>query len=109
MATKLDDYLKKAKIDPRRLVVASHDLESLKPEDRAVRLLKKQAKGGNEKAKEAVVGKTRRKGRALSEPALRAALVGKPISPATKSRLVRAVNAVLAQKKKGEAKLKDLF
>ena len=106
--SKLSDYLQQQKIDPRRVLVASHDIEQLRPEDRAVRLAKKRLKGGDEKAKEAAE-KERRSGRPVSQPTLNRALGGAAVSPAAKSRIVRAVNAVLTQKKKSEVALRDLF
>jgi hypothetical protein len=108
--SKLSDYLKQQKIDPRRLLVASHDIEQLRPEDRAIRLAKKRLKGGDEKApvKEAAE-KERRSGRPVSQPTLDRALGGAALSPAAKSRILRAVNAVLTQKKKTEVALRDLF
>lgn len=106
--SKLNDYLKQQNIDPRRLLIASRDLEALRPEDRATRLAKKKARGGDESAKEAA-SKKPRSGRPVSEPTLARALAGDAVSGAAKTRLLRAVNAVLAQKKKGEASLRDLF
>ena len=42
--SKLSDYLKKNKIDARRVVAASKTIEGLRPEDRAIRLARKQTK-----------------------------------------------------------------
>lgn len=106
--SKLNDYLKTQKIDPRRILVASRDLENLRPEDRTVRLAKKRAKGGDESAKEAAA-KERRSGKPVSQPTLDRALAGQAVSGAAKTRIVRAVNAVLQQKKKSEIALRDLF
>lgn len=106
--SKLDDYLKTQKIDPRRILVASRDLENLRPEDRAVRLAKRRAKGGDESAKEAAA-KERRSGKPVSKPTLDRAIAGASVSGAAKTRIVRAVNAVLGQKKKSEIALRDLF
>jgi hypothetical protein len=106
--SKLNDYLTNQKIDPRRILIASRDLEKLRPEDRAVRLAKKQAKGGDESKKDAAA-KERRSGRAVSKPTLDRALAGGTLSPTAKTRITRAVNAVLAQKKKAEVALRDLF
>jgi hypothetical protein len=106
--SKLSDYLTQQKIDPRRVIVASRDIEKMRREDRAVRLAKKRVKGGDETAKEAAE-KERRSGRAVSQPTLDRALTGGALSPAAKTRIVRAVNAVLTQKKKSEVALRDLF
>jgi hypothetical protein len=108
--SKLEDYLKQQKVDPRTVLAASHGLEALQPEDRATRLTKKRARGGDEKAKEAVKEvKKPRSGKPLSRPTLDRALAGQPLSGAAKTRLLRALNVVLGAKKKGEATLRDLF
>ncbi len=106
--SKLSDYLKKNKIDARRVTAASKELEALRPEDRKIRLARVNAKGGDENAKELAAQK-RRSGRPLSRPAIARALAGSPVTRKTRARIVRAVNAVLAHKSKGEAKAADLF
>jgi hypothetical protein len=106
--SKLNDYLKQQNIDPRRVLIASRDIEALRPEDRATKLAKKKAKGGDEAAKEAAAKKPR-SGRPVSGPTLDRALAGASVSGAAKTRVLRAVNAVLVQKKKSEASLRDLF
>ena len=107
--SKLQDYLKNQNIDPRRVLAASHTLEASRPEDRATRLAKKRAKGGDESAKEAAAKKPAHSGKPLSRPTLDRALAGQSVSGSAKSRVLRALNVVLGQKKKGEASLKDLF
>jgi hypothetical protein len=106
--SKLEDYLKKQNIDARRILAASKDLEANRPEDRATRLAKKKAKGGDESAKEAAAKKPR-SGKPLSKPTLDRAIKGQPVSGPAKTRLLRALNVVLGAKKKGEATLRDLF
>jgi hypothetical protein len=106
--SKLSDYLKKHKVDPRRLLPASKQLEALQPEDRKIRLARIMVKGGDETAKE-LAGKKRRSGRALSAPTLQRALAGTALPRRARGRSVRAVNAVLAHKTKTEAKATDLF
>ncbi|MEI9949623.1 MAG: hypothetical protein WDO74_11745 [Pseudomonadota bacterium] len=44
MATKFAQFLQDNKIDPRRIVVASQELERLRPEDRKVKHQKRAAK-----------------------------------------------------------------
>jgi hypothetical protein len=110
--SKLEDYLKQQNVDPRRILAASHELEALRPEDRATRLAKKRVKGGDEAAKEAAkeaAAKKPRSGKPLSRPSLDRALAGTGISGAAKTRVLRALNIVLGQKKKGEATLRDIF
>jgi hypothetical protein len=110
--SKLSDYLKKQKIDARRVLAASGELEALRHEDRVIRLAKKVAKTGDEKAKEAakeVAAKKPRSGRPVSRPTLDRALGEGKISGPAKTRILRAVNHVLTTKKKSEAGLRDLF
>jgi hypothetical protein len=108
--SKLGDYLQKHKIDTRRVLAVSRRLEGLQPEDRAVRLARKAAKGGDESAKE-LAAKSRRTGRPVSRPTLERALSGKAVTRRARARIVRAVNAVRAHKSKskGEATAADLF
>ncbi|HEX7479678.1 MAG TPA: hypothetical protein VF331_17875 [Polyangiales bacterium] len=106
--SKLNDYLQKHKIDSRRITSASHDLEALRREDRVIKLAKQRAKAGDEKAKETAAQKPR-SGKPVSLPTLQRALGGGTLSGAAKTRIVRAVNAVLKVKKKNEAGLRDLF
>lgn len=106
--SKLDDYLQKHKIDARRVLAASKSIEALRPEDRAIRVARAAAKNGDEAAKE-TAAKPRRSGRPVSRPTIDRALAGKPVPRRARARIVRAVNAVLAHKSKGEAKATDLF
>ena len=109
---KLEDYLKKNKIDARRVLGASKGLERLQAEDRKIFAAKKKAKGGDDAAKEAakeLASKKPRSGHPVTAPSLNKALAGKGVSGSTKTRIVRAVNAVLAAKKKPEATFADLF
>jgi hypothetical protein len=110
--TKLADFLKKQKIDARRVIAASHDLEQLRFADRAIKQAKVTAKGADEKAKEAakeLAAKKPRSGRPVSTPQLDRALTGGELPGAAKTRILRAVNAVLTTKKKSEVTLRDLF
>ncbi|MDD9934405.1 MAG: hypothetical protein OXT09_12425 [Myxococcales bacterium] len=106
--SKLSDYLEKHKIDPRRVLVASKKLEALKPEDRAIRLARTRARKGDEKAKEAAAHKPR-SGKPVSATTLDRALAGGNLSGPARGRITRAVNAVLAQKSKGEVGAGELF
>lgn len=114
MPSKFAEFLDKNKIDSRRVLAASHKIERLLPEDRAVKLAKRQAKanpgtaapgGGEEKA----APKKPRSGRPLTPRAVAAAKSGKAITGPQKTRFVRAVNYVLSQKKKDSVDLKTLF
>ena len=102
-------YLAQAKIDPVRLLSASHAIESLRPEDRAIKRAKKAASGKDDDAAKAARSKKPRTGRPVTERLLVAAIGGKPVSGPAKHRLLRAVNAVHTAKKQPEADLRKLF
>lgn len=106
--SKFAQLLASKKIDPRRVIVASHKLETLKPEDRAIKLGKRKAKGG---AEEGAAKETRkpRSGRPVTQRAMDAALKGGAVSGPTKTRILRALNAVLAQKKQEPVDLRAIF
>jgi hypothetical protein len=111
MGTKIEEFLKDKKIDPRRILSASVKVERLRPEDRAIRLAKRQARKSEDQAKkkEGAAGKKPRSGRPITERALRAALQGSPLSGPAKTRLLRAINQVLEQKKQDRVGLSALF
>jgi hypothetical protein len=108
--SKLSDYLNKNKIDARRVVAASADIECNRPEDRAIAMARIQSKEGGTDAQKELAAKKRRGGRKLSRPELDRALGGQSLSRRGRARVIRAVNAVLKHKSKGgEAKAADLF
>jgi len=111
MATKIEDFLKDKKIDPRRLLAASSDLESFTREDRGLRLLKRVARKSEDaaKKKEGLAAKKPRTGRPVTSRAFSAAIAGKQISGPQKTRILRAVNHILAQKKQDAVELSALF
>ncbi len=104
---KLADFLKSKKLDARRVLAASHKLETLRTEDKAIKLAKRRAKSGDENAKKEE--RKPRTGRPVTERAMSAALAGKTISGPTKQRILRAVNHLLEQKKADKVELKTLF
>jgi len=107
MSSKFAEFLEKNKIDARRLIAASRKVEQLRPEDRAVKLAKRQAKAGGEK-KEGAPQKPR-SGRPVTPRAITAAQAGKTLTGPAKTRLVRAVNYLLSQKKAEPVELRKLF
>jgi hypothetical protein len=109
MASKFAEFLDKNKIDPRRVLVASRKLEQLQPEDRAARLKKRQAKKSEAAAAGEEKPKKPRSGRPVTRQALDAAKNGKALTGPAKTRIVRAVNHVLSQKKKEAVDLRALF
>lgn len=107
--SKFAAFLQEKKLDVRRIRAASHDLESLRREDRAIRRAKRIARGG-----EAVEGATKetrkpRSGRPVTQRAIDAAMTGKAVSGPTKQRILKAVNRLLEQKKGSPVELKALF
>jgi hypothetical protein len=107
MASKLEQFLTSKKIDRRQLLAVSKSLEGLKPEDRAIKLAKRRGKvEGAEGAKET---RKPRSGRALTPTALLKLFNDKDVSGPTRTRVLRAVNAILAKKKQPEVQLGDLF
>jgi hypothetical protein len=107
--TKFATFLKDKKVDPRRLLAVSHKLESLKAEDRTIRLAKRKNRKAEGDAKGPAETREARSGRPVTSRALDAALTGKSVSGPAKTRLLRAVNALLEQKKLDKVDLKTLF
>jgi hypothetical protein len=105
--SKLAQFLTAKKIDARRLLATSSSLEKLRPEDRAIRLARKNRKEGDKKAEGEV--KRPRSGRPITNRGISAALTGKKISGPQKTRILKAVNALLAAKKQDPATLDLLF
>jgi hypothetical protein len=107
--SKFAKFLADNKIDPRRLRAASRALERLRPEDRAAKLARRTAKKSEAKPAEGQKPAKPRSGRPATARLLDAANAGKPVSGPAKSRLLRAVNHLLEQKKKSATDLKSLF
>ena len=108
-ATKLSQFLSSKKIDPRRVLAASHALETLTLEDRKIKLAKRAGKKAEGDAAGAKETRKPRSGRPVTPRAMDAALKGGTVSGPTKSRILRAVNHLLEQKKQEKVDLKQLF
>jgi hypothetical protein len=111
MASKFAEFLEKNKIDPRRVLVSSREIERLRPEDRATRLQRRQAKAGDAGGANAEKKETKkpRSGRPVTPRLLEAARNGKPVTGPAKTRLLRAVNHLLTQKKQESVDIRALF
>jgi hypothetical protein len=111
--SKFADFIKEKKIDSRRLIAASAKIEKLRPEDRAAKLAKRQAKAkaaaGSSDDKKTEAPKKPRSGRPVTQRSIDSATAGKPISGPQKTRLLRAVNALLEQKKGAAVEMSALF
>lgn len=113
MASKFATFLKDNKIDPRRLLVTSRRIERLGPTDRKIKLEKRKAKA-NPGAAAAAEGEKQapakpKSGRPVTPRLLAAATEGKPVTGPAKTRLLRALNSVLEQKKKSAVDLRAIF
>ena len=106
--TKFAQFLTSKKLDARRIMIASHKLESLTPEDRSIR----HAKRAGRKSEDAKAEKETRKprsGRPVTPRALEAAMKGGAVSGPTKTRILKAINHLLEQKKQDKVEIKALF
>ncbi len=107
--SKFAQFIASKKLDARRILAASHRLERLSPEDRLIKLNKRLAKageGGENAPKETRKPKS---GRPVTQRAMDAALAGGTVSGPTKTRILKAVNYLLEQKKQDKVELKSLF
>lgn len=109
MASKFSDFLSEHKIDPRRVLAASRRVERLRPEDRALRLARRQSRKASDGDKAKPAETKPRSGRPVTPKLLAAAQAGGAVPGPAKTRLVRAVNAVLGSKKQEPVDLRKLF
>jgi hypothetical protein len=113
MSSKFAQFLEKNKIDARRLLAASKQIEGLQAEDRALKLSKRRAKAtpapGGAAAAEGEKPKKPRSGRPVTPRLVQAAGAGKPVGGPAKTRLLRAVNHILEQKKQEKIDLRAIF
>ena len=107
MPSKLENFLADKKIDRRQVVIVSRHLESLRPEDRALRLAKRNG-SKEEGEKKAVAGKPR-SGRPVTAVAIDKIFADKPVTGPTRTRVLRAVNAILERRKQEKVDLAALF
>ena len=106
--TKLKTFLDDNKIDQRRVLIASKQLEKLRSEDRKIKLAQAKARRSDDGKKPEGLAKPR-SGRPVTEVSLGAALEGDKVSGPMKTRILRAVNRVLEQKKKDAVTIDTLF
>ncbi len=105
-----EEFLKAKSIDPRRILAASQKIEKLRPEDRSIRLKKRIARKSEDAAKKKEEGlKKPRSGRPVTPRAMAALMTGKSVSGPTKTRILRAVNHILEQKKQEKVDFKAIF
>jgi hypothetical protein len=110
MASKIQEFLKDKKIDARRLLAASTEIERFRREDRGIKLEKRKArKGEDAEAKKKAAELKPRSGRPITQRAIDAVLAGKEVSGPVKTRILRALNHVLEQKKQEKIELAAIF
>ena len=110
MATKFAQFLTDNKIDPRRLLVVSKRLERLQVADRKLKFAKRKKADGTPAVAEGDKKADKpRSGRPVTPRLIHAASNGKPVAGPAKTRLLRAVNRILEQKKKPAVDLKTVF
>ncbi len=109
--TKFAEFLTTTKLDARRLLAVSSQMEKHRPEDRAIRLAArlKRKNADGPAAKTTGDKKKPRSGRPITPRALSGAIVGKKLSGPQKTRLLKAVNHLLSQKKQEPVTLAQLF
>lgn len=107
--TKLGDTLKKHKIDPRRVISASHDLERRLPADRKLTRDKALMKAGKLEKNEEITKAKPRSGRPVTAPMMDRAVGGQTVPGPVKTRIVKALNSLLKAKKQPEIGLRDVF
>jgi len=111
MASKFAQFLQDNKIDPRRLLVVSKRVERLQTADRKLKFAKRKPKEGAAPAAADPEKKAEkpRSGRPVTPRLIDAASNGKPVAGPAKTRLLRAVNRILEQRKKPVVDLKAVF
>ncbi len=109
--SKFAQFIAAKKLDPRRILAESHRLEKLTPEDRIIRLNKRRARKAGSEGAASVPKEVRkpRSGRPVTQRALDAAVHGRELSGATKTRILRAINHLLELKKQEKVDLRLLF
>jgi len=108
--TKFAQFIAAKKLDPRRILAASHKMERLTPEDRTIKLNKRRIRAAGDAADKATKETRKpRSGRPVTQRALDAAVQGGTVSGPTKTRLLHAVNQLLEQKKQEKVDLRVLF
>ncbi len=112
MSTKFAKFLEESKINQLRLQAASRHIERLTGEDRAFLsdVARKRALAGRKDAANVAVEKKKlHSGRPITPRLVDDASLGKPVSGTAKTRLLRAVNRILEQRKQPPVTIRELF
>jgi hypothetical protein len=108
MSNKLQSFLSENKIDQRRLIATSRNIERLRAGDRAIKLKQSQARKSEDAKKPEGLDKPRT-GRPITDVGLRRALAGDKVPGPQKTRILRAINALLEKGKKDPVGIHQLF
>lgn len=106
----LQKFFEEKKLSAKHVAIASRRIEAFKEGDDALRS-KRAAKRRNEPDKkyaELNLAKPNL-GRGVSEKAVAVAVAGKPVARKVRSKILRAVNTILASKKQPAVDMKALF
>jgi hypothetical protein len=112
MSTKFAKFLEESKINRLRLQAASRHIERLTSEDRSFlsQVARKRALAGRKEAANLAVEKKKlHSGRPVTPRLIDDASLGKPVSGTAKTRLLRAVNRILEQRKQTAVTIRELF
>jgi hypothetical protein len=109
MPSKLETFLKDKKIDKRQLLIASKHIESLQPEDRTIRLAKRLGAKAEDSDKKEKESRKPRSGKPITPVTLSKIFSDKPVNGPTRTRVLRAVNAILERKKQEKVDLTAIF
>jgi hypothetical protein len=108
--TKFVKFLEESKIDPRRVIAVSRRVERLTQEDRTflAEAARKRSMAGKKDGAKAERKKLH-SNRPVTPSLIDLVTAGKPVSGPAKTRLLRAVNRILEQKKQAAIDLRALF
>ena len=98
----------RVEIDHRRIAVVTGGSSGI-GRHTAIRLAQRKARRSEDKKKEGLAAKKPRSGRPVTPRAIAAAIEGKEVTGPVKTRLLRAVNHLLEQKKQEPVQLAQLF
>lgn len=107
--SQLSDFLKSHQITDKALLAASHAVEQHSPEERAVMDQRAMARANKKAYGELNLAKPKSRGRGVSADVLGRALAGQPLPRVARSKIVRAVNSLLASAKKDTVDWRPLF
>lgn len=109
MSTMLKDFLSSNGFSAEGLVAASKTVERRTIEERSIAARRADARRTKKTYAELELSKPKGLGRGLGAATVQKAIDGKPLSRVTRKKLVRAVNELLASKKRPAIEWRQLF